>query len=148
MAISYTHPATQETTTKELWSWVALYNNGTQLEQFELSDKGAIFHRSAEIEASKLIELQFIHATHPAITIAVPPEATPVHFYRHKWVIEQFIDTDTMEHLNREWRIKIWCLGFRIKSTYWLAFTDEYNHTIFTSDKEMFINRALPGGVK
>lgn len=148
MAISYKHPESGDTVARELWRWKAVYNDGSILDQFEVGKDGAIFHRSSEIEADKLDELQLVCDIFPTITFKVPDGATPVHFYRHKWVVETFPDPDRPEGsdamLNREWRVKIWCIGFRIDKTYWLAYTDEYNHTVISSDKNAFIDKAVP----
>lgn len=146
MAIRYVHPATQETTTKEPWYWVAIYDDGTQLEQFEVSHEHAIFHRSGEIDAEKLIELQLRHNTYPPITIAVPKGAKPVHLYRHRWVNEEVI-TETGEHLNRQWRTKIWIIGFKRDGHYCLVFVDDNNHTLVSDDYDTFLDKALPEGV-
>lgn len=148
MAINYIHPATQETTTKEPWYWVAVYRDGSTLSQFEVSNGTAIFHRSGEIDASQLIELRLCHDTMPGIAIAVPEGAKPVHLYRHRRITEELIAPDGAEHLNREWRTKIWIIGFKHDSRYWLAYVDEYGHVMFSSDYHMFLNTALPEEIR
>lgn len=151
MAITYIHPETNEPVAKEIWRWVASYNDGSQLEQFEIKDNKPVFHQSKEIDAARLVELQLVHDTYPAITFQVPQGATPVHFYRHKWVVEEWTDENTGEHMNREWKTKIWCIGFRLTTKegkqYWLAYVDEYNHMIITNDINAFLERALPEGL-
>lgn len=147
MAINYIHPSTNEAVAREPWRWVALYNDGTLLSQFEVGANGAIFHQSKEIDASKLIELQFQHDTYATISIAIPEGAKPVHLYRHKWITEEITD-EHGEHFNREWRIKIWVLGFDLHGSYWRVYVDEYGHIVFSSDRELFLNQAMPQGVK
>lgn len=147
MAISYLYPPTGETTEKEPWRWVAVYNDKTELQQFEVSEKGAIFHRSSEIDATKLDELQLQHDSYQTITVKVPAEAEVVHFYRHRTVQELLNQGDEGESLQREWKFKIWCIGFRIKQQYWLVFVDEYGKTVYTNDKQLFAAKLAPPGL-
>jgi hypothetical protein len=137
MAILYTYPPTGETTDKEPWFWRVNYNDGTQLEQFEVSTAGAIFHRSSEIDASKIQTLQLVHATYPVITVAVPAGATPVHFYRHRQEVEEYTD-ENGELAQRTWHYKIWVIGYRIDKQFWLVYTDEQNNTVYSGDDRLF----------
>lgn len=148
MAIAYIHPSSGDTVEREAWRWVALYDDGTKLEQFEVSGGKAVFHQSNEIDDTKLIELHLIHDMLPEIVIAFPKGAQPIHLYRHQRINEEFIDPETGEHLNREWRVKIWCIGFKLDGNYWLAYTDDSGHTVFSNDRELFLDKALPEGVK
>jgi hypothetical protein len=149
MAISYIYPANGEPVTREPWVWVAFFDDGTKLEQFELSSNGPIFHRSSEISehSGRLTELHFEHPTYSRINIVVPENADPVHFYRHRNVHEVFPDPDRPEGsddmLSREWKTKIWVLGFRIGKQFWLAYADEYGTIVYSADDQLFRDKLL-----
>lgn len=138
MAIKYIYPPTGEATDKEPWFWRANYNDGTKLEQFEVSPGTAIFHRFAEVDANKLQSLTLEHNTYSPITIVFDPEAQPVHFYRHREIIEEITDNNGQK-INRTSHRKIWCIGFRKGSLYWLAFVDDTGKSTFTNDRNLFL---------
>lgn len=81
MAIQYIHPATGETTNKERWHWQVIYKDGTILDQFSVTANGAVFHRFAEIDQSRLGQLRLVQDNHAPIIIDLPDGAKPVHFY-------------------------------------------------------------------
>jgi hypothetical protein len=156
MAINYIYPPTGETVTKEPWRWVAIYAditgyedepdadgnpipiyNYSQLEQFEVKDGAATFHKFAEIDASRLVEFRLVHDSFNPVTVIIPKDAEPVHFYRHRIIREEFTDNEG-EKLVREFRFKLWVIGFRIGKQYWLAFADDRGQVIYSNDYQLF----------
>lgn len=67
----------------EPWFWVAHYDDGSFLAQFD----GATgrFHRFREIEASRLARFELRAAFSPALRFELPvrPGMRPIHFYRN-----------------------------------------------------------------
>lgn len=138
MAISYTRQDTGDIVDKEPWVWVAHYNDGTRLEQFEVSAKGAFFHTSAEIDAQRLVQLQLIHDTYTNITVRVPEGATPVHFYRNRHTVEEFTDEQGQLQM-RSYDNRLYIVGFRLNGLYWLVYTDKYGNTLYSNDDKLYV---------
>ena len=147
MAITYTHPATGETTTKEPWRWVAVYDDGSQLEQFDTAYGTPIFHRFAEIDTKRVAEFMLIHNNFSPIVFQIPEGAKLVHFYRHRTIQELLYDGDGESSLQREWKVKVWVIGFKVSKQYCLAYADESGHVLISNDHETYLNKALPVGV-
>lgn len=77
---TYTYPATGETVEREPWRWVAVYADGTTLEQF---DNIGTFHRFAEIDQSKVTTFKMVHDSLPAVVLLMPEGCDKlIHFYR------------------------------------------------------------------
>lgn len=85
MAITYIYEPTGEKVDKVDWRWVAVYNDGTVLEQYELRDGQAFFHRFAEIDQSKLADFLMVHDTLATVTLRFDPATMKlIHFYRNQ----------------------------------------------------------------
>jgi hypothetical protein len=139
MAIKYIHPLTNEAVQRETWRWVALYNDGTTLEQFAVEDRGAVFHQSPEIDTSKLQSLELVHDIYPKLTIDFPAGAEVVFFYRRTTAQDILHGvTPAEDTITRTRKYKRTFIGFRKGTDYWLVSVDDYNNVIFTSDKNMF----------
>lgn len=138
MAIAYKYPETGEIVTREQWRWVAFYNDGTKLEQFEISNGSAIFHRFAEIDTDKLCKLELVHDTCRPVVVFIPSGAKPIHFYRHRIINSEIIDNVTGEKMNREEKLKFYCIGFEIDGNAFLVFVDEFGAIELTNDKDHF----------
>lgn len=104
MAIKYLHKETGETVNKELWRWCAVYEDGTKLDQFEVTADGAFFHRFAEIDQSRLAHFYLEHNDYPRIEVEVPEGGSIVHFYRN-----DILNAGTPA----EERVRRWCIGYR-----------------------------------
>lgn len=140
MAINYIRPDTGEKVQREPWAWIAHYNDGTTLEQFEVTQAGATFHSSTEIDSDRCVKLQLLNPLYPAITVIVPPSAVPVHFYRNSHLNEYFKDEKGEEKV-RTWDVRHYVIGFKQDGKYWLVFTDEQNSTVFTNDDKLYLEQ-------
>lgn len=138
MAIAYKYPPTDEVVAREQWRWVAHYNDGTFLEQFGVSAKGAIFHRFAEIDVDKLQRLELVHDTCRPVVVFVPEGGKPIHFYRHRILNEEIIDNVTKEKQNRQSKLKYYCVGFEVNDQATLVFVDEFGAIEITNNKDHF----------
>ncbi len=89
MAIKYIYPPTGEFSLKEPWEWVAVYKDGTTLEQFEAKAGVATFHRFAEIDQSRLAHFKMIGSNGQQLSILFDSEGMKlVHFYRNQHLKE------------------------------------------------------------
>src|SRR4029078_9286365 len=72
----------EEKVTKELWCWEAIYNDGTELKQF---DDNGNFHRFSEIEVDKLHVFRMKHDQSERIMDILFDSSTMklIHFYRN-----------------------------------------------------------------
>lgn len=85
MAILYIALPSKEAVTKELWRWVAIYKDGTALQQFDLvAGVGGVFRKFSEIDQSQIAQLKLVHDTLSEIIINVPAGAKLVHGYTVK----------------------------------------------------------------
>lgn len=145
MAIAYKHPTTGETVQREPWRWTAVYNDGSRLNQFEVSaENGAVYHQSGEIDKDRLTELQLQHDRYPTVTLAVPQGAKPVCLYRNRTMQELLHNPDGSQTLQREWKVRIWICGYKFNDHYCLVFADEYGHIVVSDQYELFLDKALP----
>lgn len=99
----------------EEWSWVALYEDGTNLKQF--GDDGQ-YHQSKEINPEGLLALTMINnsGTHQPVTIHWRPGLKPLHKYSCRIVTG--MDGQEIE------RIRIYCFGFEeFGIEYWTMIT-------------------------
>lgn len=142
MAIAYKYPPTGEIVEKEPWRWVAVFKDGSSLEQFEVKDGQAIFHqfRGEILPRGDLDIFKLIHDSYPEVAVKIPAGAEAVHFYRHREVHELLDQGAETEQVTRRWKLKTWCIGFRIDKTYWLVFVDDLGKAIYTNDKNMFLD--------
>lgn len=80
----FTKPETgqKEIVERERWRWVAHYNDGTILRQFE--DDTGTFHQFWEIDQSKVESFQMVSDKNPeGLNLLIPPQgADLIHFYR------------------------------------------------------------------
>lgn len=92
---------------RELWEWEAIYNDGTNLKQFEdvEGQEHGIFHRFAEIDQSKLHVFRMTSTHSPQIydLIFYPESMKLIHFYRHN-----ILNAGTPEEV----RLKAYCFGY------------------------------------
>ena len=113
MAIRYIYPPTGEPVTKEPWRWVAFYNDGTTLAQFEVKAGQATFHKFAEIDQSKLANFMMTHDTHPTLTLRFDPDTMElIHFYRN-----QILNVPIAEgQLNETRHERLYYFGYKDKA--------------------------------
>jgi hypothetical protein len=81
MAIAYIDPATNGPVEREPWRWVAIYNDGSRLDQFEVMPGKAVFHKFADIDKDKVSQFRLEHDTQAPIIIRPPKGAKLVHAY-------------------------------------------------------------------
>lgn len=88
----------------EPWFWVAHYDDGSFLAQFD----GATgrFHRFREIEASRLARFELRAAFSPALRFELPvrPGMRPIHFYRNT-----VLNAGTPDEV----RVRVYCFGYQ-----------------------------------
>jgi hypothetical protein len=95
-----------ETVEEELWQWIAYFNDGTTLKQFE--DDG-IFHQIGEIDQSKLCVFKMFSKTLPQV-YAVPFDPNTMKLI-HKYIITT-LNASTSEEI----KIKSYCFGYKSKN--------------------------------
>ena len=138
MAIAYRYEPTGEVVEREVWTWKAIHKDGSTLEQFEVSPRGAFFHRFAEIDKSKLIAMQLCHDTFGTISVDIDEYSEPIHFYRNRHIVEEFID-NAGNKLTRTFDVRIYVVGFRVSNVYWLVYVDKNGKQIFSRNDKLFI---------
>jgi hypothetical protein len=72
---------TPELIESEQWKWIAVYNDGTSLSQFDDTDKS--FHQFKEIDQTKLASFMMVCDNRPAVTLLFLPGMKLIHFYRN-----------------------------------------------------------------
>jgi hypothetical protein len=89
----------------ESWRWLATYNDGRSLSQFDEST--GLFHQFKEIDQSILHSFTMYNGDelHSPITILLTPGAKLIHFYRN---IRFSVGTPNETH------IKLYCFGYQI----------------------------------
>ena len=91
----------------ERWSWGVIYNDNTELHQFQDGEPDGIFHRIQEIDWSrvKMFSMYKSDDIRKRIDILVTPEMQVFHFYRNikPFYLEGFV--------------KVYVFGYKIKGT-------------------------------
>jgi len=91
----------------ERWSWGVIYNDNTELHQFQDGEPDGIFHRIQEIDWSrvKMFSMYKSDDIKKRIDILVTPEMQVFHFYRNikPFYLEGFV--------------KVYVFGYKIKGT-------------------------------
>jgi len=64
----------------EKWKWIATYNDGTLLKQF---DNEGLFHQFKEIDQSKLLLFRLVSDAGMSKTLIFKPGWKLIHFYRN-----------------------------------------------------------------
>lgn len=132
MAIQYIHPETGDLVNKEQWRWVAVYLDGTQLEQFELKEGGkAIFHRFAEIEQDKLHLFKMVHDTLPPVMLVIPKGAKLIHKYRNFIMNVQLLNQADYVEQRKE---RFYLIGYELDGKLTGAVITHQNELILTDD--------------
>lgn len=85
---------------KERWWWLAVYDDGTTLEQF---DRDGYFHKFAEIDWARLSSFGLVSEDLPSITILWREGMKPIHFYRN-----YILDLG-----GQNIRTKLYCIGYQ-----------------------------------
>ena len=85
------------------WKWIAMYNDGTMLSQYQDSD--LTFHQFREIDQSRLHSFSMVSDNHPPITLLFEQGMKLIHFYRN-----------TMMNLgdSNEIFIRLYCFGYEL----------------------------------
>ena len=80
MNYKFIRDGVEELVTKETWHWLALYNDGTSLQQF---DDNGYFHQFSEIDQSKLSAFKMM-SDDKIVDYVIPFDQTMklVHFYK------------------------------------------------------------------
>ena len=101
-----------EEVTPEAWRWVAIYQDGKVLKQFD--DHGT-FHQFAEINQAELATFKMVNDDHPDFTLLFNPEKMKlIHFYKRVR-----LNICTEDEVN----ITAYCVGWETKI---------FNHTVKT----------------
>jgi hypothetical protein len=134
MAITYIHRETGDKVAKEPWRWQAQLSD-SELNQFEIKDGQALFHRFSEIDFSKLGVLKLINDHYPAIEVRIPKGAKPIHYYKNA-ILRHTQTLNDGETVNWEERVKWYVIGYQLdKQKTVLAVTDA-NKIIMTNDPD------------
>jgi hypothetical protein len=88
--------------TAEKWQWVAIYNDGTSLKQF---DDAGFFHQFKEIDQSKLFVFRMVSGSFMYSLIFDPVIMKLIHFYQNTTLN---MGTDI------ESKIKVYCFGYEM----------------------------------
>lgn len=139
MAIKYLHPATGEFASKEAWRWVAVYKDGTQLEQFELKGSEAIFHRFAEIDQEKLRMFKMVHDKFNPVILIFPPGAKLIHKYRNMILNVPF---DAAGDFTQERRERFYLVGYELGGQLHGVVITHENQIIITDDFDQVVINA------
>lgn len=103
----YIYTPTQEVVELENWKWIAYYNDGSVLQQFDPSDY--TFHRFDEIDQNKLAVFEMVFTGDNELVVSshaihfLPKKMKLIHFYRHI-VLNMRTPSET--------KIKVYCFGF------------------------------------
>ena len=91
----------------ERWGWGVIYNDNTELHQFEDKEPEGVFHRIQEIDWSnvKMFSMYKPNDIRKRIDILVTPEMQVFHFYRN---IRPFYS---------EGFLRVYVFGYKIKGT-------------------------------
>lgn len=93
-----------EPITEETWQWVALYNDGTVLKQFDYET--GEYHYFADIDTDKIIKLGMINrSTMQNYETDIPAGATPVHYYDN--FIQQPLGGEQTQS-------RVYCFGYEL----------------------------------
>jgi len=98
--IFYREDGTTCEVTKEQWSWVAQYLDGTSLCQFGEDGR---FHQFREINQANLGSFLMVHETAPPLVLHWIPGMKLIHFYRH-----MRLEVGTPN----EMQIQLYCFGY------------------------------------
>lgn len=107
--MKYTHNKTNEEVQVERWVWGAVYNDNTELQQFDVAT--GLFHSVTEVDQSKL-KMFTMYATFDndnmdrRVDIMLPEGAQVFHFYRNT-VLEAGTENEV--------RFKIYVFGYKYK---------------------------------
>lgn len=111
--------------TPERWVWGVIYNDNTELHQF---DDAGFFHQFQEIKTDevRLFTMYKFDNPNKRIDLVVSPEIQFFHFYRNTkaWYSEEFV--------------RIYCLGYKFKG---LDVVDERNNIV---EQRSVYNFVLP----
>lgn len=64
----------------EKWKWIAVYDDGTQLKQF---DDDGLFHQFKEIDQTRLVYFHLVSDTGTTKSLIFKPGMKLIHFYRN-----------------------------------------------------------------
>lgn len=117
----YTHQESGATTERERWGWVAVYQDGTQLHQFD--DGTGLFHQFAEIDQSRLETFSMTNG-YRTLSIAFEPDMKLIHFYR----------TAVLE--NGQVRVRLYIFGYEQEGRRVLQVIMPDDNVILTSDPD------------
>lgn len=97
----------EELVKPEIWRWVAFYNDGTSLEQF---DKNGFFHQFQEIDQSRLVAFKMVSPEHSQVyAIPFDPKTMKlIHFYRRTGLR---VGTPDFKE------VKFYCFGYESKGS-------------------------------
>jgi hypothetical protein len=97
-----------EKVAKERWCWVAVYNDGTVLRQFDFETY--TFHQIKEIDQSKLSEFMMIHEDGRQLhKVQIKGNRRFIHFYRH--VVLGYNTANPV-------KIKLYCFGYQYTNVF------------------------------
>lgn len=112
----------------ERWRWVAIYNDGTFLRQFDYST--GLFHQTKEIDQSKLVEFDMINEPGTVIhKVKIHGSRRFIHFYRHV-----VLGYNTPEPV----KVKLYCFGYQYND--WLGRNKQVINVILPDDKMLTVD--------
>ena len=117
-----------EVVAPERWRWVAIYNDGTFLRQFDFTTYK--FHQISEIDQSKLIEFDMINEPGTVVhKVKIHGSRRFIHFYR-KVVLGYNTPTPV--------RVKVYCFGYQYND--WLGRNKQLINVILPDDKMITVD--------
>jgi hypothetical protein len=121
---TYLKPSTGDHVPLERWFFVAVYNDGTDLRQFD--DRDGTYHSFPEIDQERLQVFKMINSqTHQEVTVMFPAGAKLLHIYRN---ITLNHGTDDEQHYR--W----YAFGYDYKHISCKFVITHTNEVIFTED--------------
>lgn len=88
--MKYYKPYTKEEVQVERWRWIAYFDDGSELHQYEsdpVNSFSGLFHSFAEIKATgkQVVSFKMISENYPrGINLLVPEGAEVIHYYRRQ----------------------------------------------------------------
>lgn len=106
----------------ERWRWVATYNDGSQLCQFD--DYFGKFHQIKEIDQSKLVQFEMVNDAGVRHAVKIKGNRRFIHFYR-----QVVLGYNTPAPV----KVKLYCFGYQYND--WLGRSKKVINVILPDDR-------------
>lgn len=105
---TFVRDGVEETVPRERWGWIALYKDGSSLQQFDFAT--GQFHQFKEIDLEKLDVFAMQNLDEPEnpakrLEVHIKEGMTPIHFYRN-----QMLNVGAED----ETRVRFYCFGYQM----------------------------------